>query len=209
MRILGLDPGSLTTGYGLIAAEPGRLCWRASGLIRPPRGEALAARLQALHQGLTAVLQAQRPDVVALEDSFVGRHARTALVLGHARGALIVAALAAGVPVVEYAPRLVKLAVTGAGGARKEQVLHMVGRLLEGAPEGLSHDETDALAVAICHAHRSQPQAGALLAGAGRGGGASRGRRSAGGARAQAGAGSGAPDSRRAVRGWPGAGGWR
>lgn len=202
MRILGLDPGSLTTGYGLIAAEPGRLRWCASGLIRPPRGDALAARLHALHQGLAEVLRAQRPDVVALEDSFVGRHPRTALVLGHARGALIVASLAAGVPVVEYAPRLVKLAVTGAGGARKEQVLHMVGRLLEGVPEGLSHDETDALAIAICHAHRSRPQADALLAGGGRGDRRSRGARTAGGAAATG-------RGRASIRGWRGAGGWR
>jgi crossover junction endodeoxyribonuclease RuvC len=157
MLVLGLDPGSLCTGYGLIAVEAGRLRWCASGVIRPPREQPLAQRLLALHTGLRAVLEERRPDVVALEESFVGRHARTALVLGHARGALIVASLGAGVPVAEYAPRLVKLAVTGVGGAAKEQVHAMVCRLLEGAPAKLTFDESDALAIAVCHAHRLQP----------------------------------------------------
>jgi crossover junction endodeoxyribonuclease RuvC len=157
LRILGLDPGSISTGFGLIVAEPGRMRWIAGGVIRPPRGLPLSERLWVLHAGLTQVLHAQRPDLVALEESFVGRHARSALVLGHARGALIVAALAQGVPVAEYAPRLVKLAVTGTGGASKEQVQIMVSRLLEGAPAGIGFDEADALAVAICHAHRLRP----------------------------------------------------
>jgi crossover junction endodeoxyribonuclease RuvC len=166
MRILGLDPGSISTGYGLIVAEPGRLRWGASGVIRPARGLPLSERLLVLHTGLQRVLAAQQPDLVALEESFVGRHARSALVLGHARGALIVAALAHGVPVAEYAPRLVKLAVTGAGGASKEQVQIMVSRMLEGAPATFGFDEADALAVAICHAHRLRPGFHAVAAAA-------------------------------------------
>lgn len=154
MRILGLDPGSLCTGYGLIEAAPGRLAWQASGLLRPPRGRPLPERLLHLHTGLRRILADLRPDAVALEESFVGEHSRSALVLGQARGALIVAVLGEGLPLFEYAPRLVKLAVTGAGGAGKEQVRTMIGRLLAGAPRDLTLDAADALALAVCHAHR-------------------------------------------------------
>jgi len=154
MLILGLDPGSLCTGYGMIDAGPGRLRYRRSGCLRPPRGDALPQRLIALAEGLGELLRAERPDAVALESAFVGRHARPALVLGQARGALIVSVLGAGLPLYEYAPRLVKLAVVGAGGASKPQVESMVRCLLETAPARLTADEADALAVAVCHANR-------------------------------------------------------
>jgi crossover junction endodeoxyribonuclease RuvC len=155
MLILGLDPGSICTGYGLIEVEPGRARFRDSGRLRPRRGEDLPRRLLSLSVSLRRVLSELRPDAVALEEAFVGEHARPALVLGHARGALIVCVLDAGLPLFEYAPRLVKLAVTGAGGADKSRVQTMVRCLLEGAPAELSPDEADALAVAICHAHRA------------------------------------------------------
>lgn len=156
MIIVGLDPGSWCTGYGVLAAESGELRCLLSGCIRPPRGAGLAARLYALHQGLHALLAEVAADAVAMEECFIGCHARPALVLGHARGALIVAALARNVPVHEYAPRLVKLSVTGAGGASKEQVRAMVCRLAAGTRADAGYDETDALAVAICHAHRAE-----------------------------------------------------
>jgi crossover junction endodeoxyribonuclease RuvC len=155
MLILGLDPGSLCTGYGLIDAVPGRLQYRRSGCLRPPRGAGLPQRLIALAEALGELLRAERPDAVALESAFVGRHARPALVLGQARGALIVSVLGAGLPLFEYAPRLVKLAVVGAGGATKPQVGSMVRCLLEAAPARLTTDESDALAVAVCHANRA------------------------------------------------------
>jgi len=158
MVILGLDPGSVRTGYGVIAVEGARLRWLGSGVLRPPRGEHLTVRLLALYEGLREVLREVRPQVAALEESFMGRHARAALVLGHARGALIVAVLAEQVPIFEYAPRLVKLAATGIGSASKEQVRTMVGHLVVGTPEKLSLDESDALAVAVCHAHRMTAQ---------------------------------------------------
>jgi crossover junction endodeoxyribonuclease RuvC len=154
MVILGLDPGSVCTGYGLIDAGPEGLRWCAGGVLRPARGRSLPERLLALHAGLREILQERRPAVVALEESFVGQHARSALILGQARGALTVAILAEGVPLFEYAPRLVKLAVTGTGGASKEQVHAMIQRLVAGVPQGLSFDVTDALALAVCHAHR-------------------------------------------------------
>ena len=156
MLILGIDPGSIRTGYGFVSQERGRLHFRQCGLIRPPRGRALPERLYALHEGLRDLLRGLRPDLVAIEESFVGRHARSALVLGHARGALIVAALSEGVPLAEYAPRLIKLAVTGVGSASKEQMKTMVRRIAVGTPEQIGHDEADALAVAICHAHRTR-----------------------------------------------------
>ncbi len=161
MLLLGLDPGSVATGFGLVAFEHGELRWRRSGLLRPARGKSLSERLLALHQGLSGVLAEERPDQVALEESFVGRHVRSALILGHARGALIVSVLAARLPLFEYAPRLIKRAVTGTGGATKEQVRTMVVRLIAGAPAELSFDEADALAVAICHAHRLAAPVGA------------------------------------------------
>jgi crossover junction endodeoxyribonuclease RuvC len=154
MLILGLDPGSQCTGYGLIDAQPGRTRWCRGGRLRPRRGDDLPHRLLALSEGLRGVLQEIRPDAVALEQAFVGPHARPALVLGHARGALIVSVLAERIPLFEYAPRLVKLSVTGHGGATKAQVQTMVRHLLEGAPARLTPDEADALAVALCHVHR-------------------------------------------------------
>ncbi|MFH1144867.1 MAG: crossover junction endodeoxyribonuclease RuvC [Candidatus Eisenbacteria bacterium] len=154
MLILGLDPGSRCTGYGLIDAGCGYLRWRASGMLRPPREQPLHERLLHMHSGLRDLVRQMRPAAVALEDSFVGRHSRSALILGQARGALVVAALSEGAPLFEYAPRLVKLAVTGTGAASKEQVRSMIGRLLEDVPGDLPLDVTDALALAICHANR-------------------------------------------------------
>ena len=158
MLILGLDPGSLCTGYGLIEVQRGSLLWRASGTLRPPRGEALPARLLALQDGLRELLRKARPQAMSIEDSFVGRNSRAALVLGEARGVLTVTALSEGVPLFEYAPRLVKLSVTGSGGASKEQVHRMVGHLIAGVPQDLPLDATDALALAVCHAHRCHQQ---------------------------------------------------
>lgn len=164
MLIVGIDPGSLRTGYGFISDDGGQLRCLACGVLRPRRGAPLADRLFALHEGLKALLLRFPPDAIAIEEAFIGRHPRPALVLGHARGALIVAALSHGIPVHEYAPRRVKQSVTGIGGASKEQVQRMVCHLVAEVPQGLSLDETDALAVAICHAHRAP-----LLAATGRG----------------------------------------
>jgi len=154
MRILGLDPGSQRTGYGFVVQRGGELHWLASGTLRPPRQAALPDRLLDLYRQLRDLLATTRPDLAAIEASFVGRHAHSALVLGQARGALIVATLDAGIPLCEYAPRKIKLAVTGLGGANKGQVHAMVRSILRAAPETMTHDEADALAVAICHAHR-------------------------------------------------------
>jgi len=160
MIIIGLDPGSICTGYAAVAADGMRLCWIGGGVLRPPRGAPLSARLLSLYQGLQGVLREIRPHEVALEEAFVGRHARPALVLGHARGALIVASMALDLPVFEYAPRLIKLAATGMGGASKDQVQTMVRHLVAEVPPRLPADASDALAAAICHAHRMRARVG-------------------------------------------------
>jgi crossover junction endodeoxyribonuclease RuvC len=156
MVIVGIDPGSQRTGYGAIAVRGGRMRRLEGGVLRPPTGDGLSARCWALSEELRAILHRLRPDAVAMEECFVGRYARAALVLGHARGALMVAVLSEKLPLFEYAPREIKLAVTGAGGAHKKQIQAMVPRLVSGLPPRVSADEADALAVAVCHANRKR-----------------------------------------------------
>ena len=153
MLILGLDPGSNRTGYGLIESGGGRLRALAYGVIAPPRDTPFLERLPHLAAQLEHLLQRARPDAAAAEDIFLARNTRVALKLGHVRGAALLPVLAAGIPVHEYAARLVKKTVTGFGGAEKEQVRRMVRLLLGLRDEIPVLDVSDALAVAICHAH--------------------------------------------------------
>ncbi|HEC16488.1 MAG TPA: crossover junction endodeoxyribonuclease RuvC [Sedimenticola sp.] len=150
-RILGIDPGSRVTGYGIIDSDGVRSLHIASGCIRLAQDD-LPQRLGVIFQEISHLLQAHRPAEVAIEQVFVSRNAGAALKLGQARGAAICAAVTAGLPVSEYSPRSVKQAVVGAGGADKAQVQHMVKRLLRLSGE-LAADEADALAVALSHAH--------------------------------------------------------
>jgi crossover junction endodeoxyribonuclease RuvC len=153
MVILGVDPGSHATGYGLIASEGSSFRHLSSGVIRP-RSATLAERLVTIDAEVRALLAAGAPDQVAIEGLFHARSPRTAIVLGHARGVVLLAARSGGAAVAEYAPRAVKLAVTGSGRASKDQVRAMVARLLQGAPARLGLDQADALAVALCHGFR-------------------------------------------------------
>lgn len=153
MRILGLDPGSSATGYGIVEFHAGRLSVVARGTISPPRGMAFLSRLPYIAGALEELLTLHQPDVAAVEDVFVARDSRAALKLGQARGAALVPLLRAGLEVHEYSPRLVKRNVAGYGGADKEQVRRMVKILLGLGGEPLSFDASDALAVSICHAH--------------------------------------------------------
>ncbi|HTY19308.1 MAG TPA: crossover junction endodeoxyribonuclease RuvC [Myxococcota bacterium] len=155
MRVLGIDPGSLATGYGVVERRGARVVHVAHGTLRPRRGAGLAERLAELQLGLARAIAAHRPEVAAVERIFAGRSARSALVLGHARGVALAAAAAAGLPVLEYAPGEIKRAVVGSGGAEKRQVQVMVGRLLDLA-EPPATDAADALATALCHAHRGR-----------------------------------------------------
>lgn len=154
-RILGIDPGSRVTGYGLIDGDAGRPVLVAHGCIRQPEGEPFPERLARIFAEVTAVIQAHDPAEMAIEDVFVSRNAASALKLGQARGAAICAGAAAGLPVAEYTPARVKQALVGRGGADKRQVAHMVGMLM-GVREPLQADAADALAVAICHLHHRQ-----------------------------------------------------
>ncbi len=157
MRILGVDPGSQRTGYGCIDTEGSRLHVVDCGAITVPASIPLAEKLLVVHHGLAGLLTRHRPDAVAIEDLFYARNARSALVLGHVRGALMLAAAEAGATICEYTATEVKLAVVGYGRAEKRQVQQMVALLLgmEQPPSPL--DVSDALAVAVCHAHSDGP----------------------------------------------------
>ena len=151
VRILGLDPGSQRTGYAIVETQAGRIAYIVSGAIRA-RGESLTERLQEIFIGVESLASEFRPDEVAIERVFMSRNADSALKLGQARGAALSATFAVRPRVFEYAPREVKLAVVGTGGAQKEQVQVMVKRLLNIAGP-LTEDAADALAIALCHAH--------------------------------------------------------
>jgi len=153
VRILGIDPGSRTTGLGIIEGE--RLV--AARQLRLGDG-AMPERLAAIFSGVGAVVAEFAPEVVAVETVFVNRNPQAAIKLGQARGAAICAAVDAGLPVYEYAPRLVKQAIVGRGAADKRQVQHMVRMLLK-SEAAFGADAADALAVALCHWHTAQTTA--------------------------------------------------
>ncbi len=152
MIILGIDPGSRMTGYGLIDNQPDKMKRIDSGCIRV-KGESLAPKLGYIFQQLTQIIDHHQPEQMSIENVFMQKNADSALKLGQARGAAICAGHQSGLTVFEYAPREIKLALVGRGGAHKEQVKHMVIRLLS-LREELQMDESDALAAAICHAQQ-------------------------------------------------------
>ena len=152
LRILGIDPGSRLTGFGVVDAAGDRIAYVASGSVRSTDG-AFADRLKMIFDSVAGLVADYEPDVLAVESVFVHRNAGSALKLGHARAAAICATFSANIEVVEYAPREIKQAIVGTGGATKEQVQHMIVSLLKlsGAP---APDAADALAAALCHGHR-------------------------------------------------------
>ncbi len=150
MLILGLDPGSRVTGWGVVRQEGPRSVHVASGVLRLDEAADLAARLADLAARLEALLRDQRPGCAALEQIFSAKSARSALVLGHARGVILATVARAGLPVHEYTPTQVKQAVTGSGRADKGQVQRMVAILLNHRGR-MTEDESDALAVALAH----------------------------------------------------------
>ena len=181
MRILGIDPGSLVTGYGVVERRGAGLHHVAHGTLRPPRVAPLAARLAAIHAGIAAVIESHAPVLVVVEKVFVAANPRAALVLGQARGVVLAAAAAAGVRVDELSPQAVKLAVVGTGAAQKLQVQRMVQRLLA-LEERPAQDAADALAAAWCAAQAS-PRLGRVVAELGAAGALRRARRPRGGPR--------------------------
>lgn len=164
MRILGIDPGSNVTGYGVVEYDRASLVHVAHGTVRTRSGAALPNRLEQLYRAIAEIVAEHRPDVAAVEQVFVSGSPRAALILGQARGAALAAVGAAGLGVCEYTPSQVKQAVTGSGRAAKAQVKTMVRRLLalERTP---AEDAADALAVAIRHAHGGRLEAAGVLVG--------------------------------------------
>ena len=155
-RILGIDPGSRFTGFGVLDFEADRPSYVASGTIKSPDGT-FNERLRKIFVSVSDIVEQYRPDIVAVESVFMARNAGSALKLGHARSAALCATFGFDIEVFEYAPREVKQAIVGTGSASKEQVQHMVVTLLQldGVPAA---DAADALATAICHIHRRRLQ---------------------------------------------------
>lgn len=152
MRILGIDPGSRITGYGLVEKIGNRLRHMDNGAIITDSKAPMPERLQVIYRQLNRIIDEYAPQAVAVERIFVAKNALSALKLGHARGVAMLAGVNAGLPVAEYSAVEVKNAVVGYGRAAKTQVQHMV-RVLLALPEIAQEDASDALAVAICHAH--------------------------------------------------------
>jgi crossover junction endodeoxyribonuclease RuvC len=155
VRVFGIDPGSVRTGYGCIDSDGSRHRLVACGALVPPPQASFPERLRAIHDGLLNALRVAAPACVAIENLFHARNVRSALTLGHARGVAMLAAVEAGFPVVEYTPAEIKLAVVGYGRAEKHQLQRMVQLLLDLDTAPTPHDVADALAIAICHAHNS------------------------------------------------------
>ena len=153
MVVLGIDPGTAHTGYGVVLSRASELAALDGGVIGTGPSEALERRLARIHTRLCDLISEHRPDAVAVEELYFGQNARTAFAVGQARGVAMLAAGMAGVPCFSYTPQAVKRAVCGSGAAPKEQVQRMVGALLA-LPEPPAPDHAaDALAVAICHAN--------------------------------------------------------
>lgn len=163
MRVFGIDCGTECTGYGIVewddTVRSPKLVSLGAGGIRLSKKETLPRRLALVYAELTSLLEAHRPDFVAIEEVFYSVNAKSALKLGQVRGVALLAAASASLPVAEYAPLTIKSTVTGYGLAQKEQVQFMVARLLELAEVPEPADAADALAIAICHIHHAQTAA--------------------------------------------------
>jgi crossover junction endodeoxyribonuclease RuvC len=155
VRIFGIDPGSVRTGYGCVESIASRHHLVICGHLSAPAHATFPEKLKHIHAGLATLLALHRPDCVAVESIFHARNVRSALTLGHARGVVLLAACEAGLPVFEYAPAEVKRAVVGFGRAEKHQVQQMIKVLLGLDTAPSPHDVADALAIAICHLHNS------------------------------------------------------
>lgn len=149
-RVLGIDPGSRVTGYGVLEGGGGEVRFVAAGTLRLDESRSMSERLAALHRRLAGIIGEAGPTEVAVERVFVSRNADSALKLGHARGVVLLAVHEAGLPLYEYTPAMVKKSVTGRGRADKHQMVALV-RLLLGLSEDPAEDAADALAVGMCH----------------------------------------------------------
>ncbi len=156
MIIIGVDPGTLVTGYGVIEARNGKMKIIDSGAIKNTSQTSMPLRLKLIFETLSKITTKYHPDEFAIETAFYGKNAQSALKLGHARGAAMLTAVLQEIPISEYSPREVKKAIVGNGAAAKEQVQFMIKSLLKLKDLPKYYDITDALAVAICHIQRKQ-----------------------------------------------------
>jgi len=156
MIILGIDPGTRITGYGLIKVHPHKIEALDFGCIRPPAAATSSKKYLIIFEGIQALIERFKPEALAVEGQFVHKNALSALKLGMARGMALLSAEMAGIPIFEYAPTKAKKAVVGHGGASKEQVQRMIQNLLNLEHPPTPEDAADALALAICHAHNAK-----------------------------------------------------
>ena len=162
--VLGIDPGTQNTGYGVVYARGQRLAALDGGVIQTSPSLPLEKRLTTIHMRLGELIAEHKPNAVAIEDLFFGQNARSAFSVGQARGVVMLAAAARDIPCFDYTPQAVKLAVCGTGAAAKDQVKHMVGVLLSLPVEPPSDHAADALAVAVCHASHARASDAGLAA---------------------------------------------
>lgn len=161
MKVLGVDPGTAVTGYGVVEPAAGRLARLVEcGVLRTRAADPLAERLRILHDGVAELLARHRPDALAVEGIFYGTNVRTTVVLGHARGVILLAGAEADVPVFEYSPAAVKKAVVGRGAALKPQVGFMIAKLLQLQAAPAPADAADGVAIALTHLMTRRPGAG-------------------------------------------------
>ncbi len=150
--VLGIDPGTAVTGYGVVVQrEDGSLSLQECGVIRTAPSDPLSLRIREIFQGIQEIIRRLDPSVVSVEDVFQGKNVRSALTLGHARGAILLAAALQNLVIAEYSPREIKKAVVGAGGATKDQVAYMVQRHLRLKAPPAPSDAADGVAAALCH----------------------------------------------------------
>lgn len=158
MRILGIDPGIGTVGFGVIDAEQGKNQYVACGVISTPPNTALSPRLDMIFNDLNELIEAFAPEAIAVEELFFSKNITTGIAVAHGRGVILLSAYRSGIPVYEYTPMQVKQAVVGYGNAKKTQVIYMVQRLLRMNAAPRPDDAADALALAICHARSATSQ---------------------------------------------------
>jgi crossover junction endodeoxyribonuclease RuvC len=156
MRIIGIDPGTATTGFGVIEHVRGRLKFVDAGVILTDKNLEMTKRLQILHEELTQIIRETKPEVASVEQLFFARNVTTAITVGQARGVILLTIAEANIPIVEYTPMQIKQAVTGYGGAKKDQIQQMVKTLLSLNAIPKPDDAADALAAAITHANQTR-----------------------------------------------------
>ena len=154
MIILGIDPGTIFTGFGIIKYEKNSFICVEHGLIKLQASKSLSSKLEIIYDELDRLIKLYKPDEFAIETAFYGKNVQSAMKIGYARGVSILAAVHNKVPASEYSPREIKKSVVGTGAASKEQVNYMIKKILEIKNSKMRFDESDALAVALCHAFR-------------------------------------------------------